>query len=54
MNDRGITRTEMAARMNTSRSSLKRLLDPSNPAITLQTLQRAAAALGKRVRIELV
>ncbi|WP_456425016.1 helix-turn-helix domain-containing protein [Rhodocaloribacter sp.] len=49
-----LTKTEMARRMQTSRASLNRLLDPSNPSITLQTLERAAAALGKRLRIELV
>ena len=49
-----LTKTEMAKRMQTSRASLNRLLDPSNPSVTLQTLERAAAALGKRLRIELV
>ncbi len=49
-----LTKTEMARRMQTSRASLNRLLDPSNPSITLQTLERAAAALGKRLRIESV
>ena len=49
-----LTKTEMAGRMQTSRASLNRLLDPSNPSVTLQTLGRAAAALGKRLRIELV
>ncbi|RMG81836.1 MAG: Fis family transcriptional regulator, partial [Chloroflexi bacterium] len=37
----------------TSRASLNRLLDPSNPSVTLQTLERAARALGRRIRIEL-
>ena len=49
-----LTKTEMAKRMQTSRASLNRLLDPSNPSVTLQTLERAAMALGKRLRIELV
>ena len=49
-----LTKTEMAARMQTSRASLNRLLDPSNRSVTLQTLERAAAALGKRLRIDLV
>ena len=49
-----LTKTEMAARMQTSRASLNRLLDPSNRSVTLQTLERAAAALGKRLRVELV
>lgn len=40
--------------MNTSRPSLDRLLDPNNISITLKTMERAAAILGKRLRIELV
>ena len=51
MKSQQLTKTEMARRMQTSRASLNRLLDPSNPSITLQTLERAAAALGKRLRI---
>ena len=46
MKSQQLTKTEMARRMQTSRASLNRLLDPSNPSITLQTLERAAAALG--------
>ena len=47
-----ISKSEMARRMNTSRSSLDRLLDPENESVTLQTLERAAQALGKRLRVE--
>ncbi|MFO7902469.1 MAG: helix-turn-helix domain-containing protein [Planctomycetota bacterium] len=47
-----ISKAEMARRMNTSRSSLDRLLDPENDSVTLQTLERAAQALGKRLRVE--
>ena len=47
-----ISKSEMARRMNTSRSSLDRLLDPENDSVTLQTLERAAQALGKRLRVE--
>lgn len=50
----GITKTEMAARMNTSRASLNRVLDENDTGLTLETLSRAAAALGRRVRFELV
>ncbi|MEF2277990.1 hypothetical protein V3W47_06725 [Deinococcus sp. YIM 134068] len=50
----GLTKTELAARMETSRSAVDRLLDPENPAVTLRTLQRAAGVLGKRLRLELV
>ena len=54
MKTQQLTKTEMAARMQTSRASLNRLLDPTNRSVTLQTLERAAAALGKRLRVELV
>jgi antitoxin HicB len=50
----GLTKTEMARRMQTSRVQLDRLLDPKNTSVTLHTLQRAAAILGKRVRLDLV
>jgi len=49
-----ITKVEMARRMNTSRAALDRLLDPGNNAVTLQTLSRAANAIGRGLRIELV
>ncbi|MGB3574193.1 MAG: hypothetical protein WBA01_19320 [Phormidesmis sp.] len=44
----------MAAAMNTSRTSFDRLLDPDNTSVTLKTMDRAAAVLGKRLRIDLV
>jgi hypothetical protein len=49
-----ITKVEMARRMNTSRAALARLLDPGNTSVTLQTLARAAKAIGRDLRIELV
>jgi len=49
-----ISKTEMARRMKTSRAALERLLDPDNPSVTLQTIGRAAAALGRKVEIRLV
>jgi len=48
-----MSKSAMAAKMHTSRPALSRLLDPDNPSVTLQTLERAAAALGKTLRIEL-
>ena len=54
MEEQHLTKTEMAERMNTSRASLDRLLDPENASVTLQTLERAAQALGKRLQIALV
>lgn len=49
-----ISKVEMARRMHTSRAALDRLLDPANTAVTLQTLCRAANAIGRNLRIELV
>ena len=48
-----ITQTELARRMKTSRSSVERLLDPANPSVTLATLERAATAVGKRLKVQL-
>jgi len=49
-----LTKSEMASRMKTSRAALERLLDPDNASITLITLERAASALGKKLKIELL
>ena len=54
MQEKHITKTEMAKRMGTSRSSLTRLLDPLNNSITLATIETALAAIGKRVQIQIV
>ena len=48
-----LTKSEMAHRMRTSRPALDRLLDPSNPSVTLSTLERAASAVGKKLKVEL-
>ena len=48
-----LTKSAMAEKMRTSRSALDRLLDPANASITLQTLERAALALGKNLKINL-
>jgi len=45
------TKREMAKQLRTSRSQLDRLLDPQNVSVTLDTITRAAKALGKRVVI---
>jgi antitoxin HicB len=49
-----ISKTELASRMHTSRAQLDRLLDPENESVTLGTLARAAEAVGRNLRIELV
>ena len=54
MKTQGITKTAMAERMKTSRRQLDRLLDPATPSVTLDTLQRAANAVGRTLRVELV
>ncbi|NQU65749.1 MAG: XRE family transcriptional regulator [SAR324 cluster bacterium] len=54
MKEKKISKTSMAKNLNTSRSSLNRLLDPLNTSVTLQTIERAAHAIGKRIKIELV
>jgi antitoxin HicB len=49
-----ISKTELASRMRTSRAQLDRLLDPENESVTLATLARAAKAVGRNLRMELV
>ena len=44
-----VTKTELASHMKTSRASLDRMLDPSNPSFTVASLGKAAAALGRKV-----
>jgi antitoxin HicB len=53
MKKQKISKNRMAALLNTSRSQVDRLLNPKND-ITLSSLQRAAAMVGRRVMIELV
>ena len=53
MKAQGITKSAMAERMKTSRRQLDRLLDPSTPSVTLETLRRAANAVGRTLRVEL-
>ncbi|NVO17169.1 MAG: XRE family transcriptional regulator [Rhodoplanes sp.] len=54
MKEQGLTKTEMASRMKTSRRQLDRLLNPTVPSVTLDTLRRAATAVGRTLRVELV
>ena len=54
MMERGVTKTALAARMQTSRRQLDRLLDPANTSVTLATLRRAAEAVGRKLKVELV
>ncbi len=54
MRTQHITKSAMAARMHTSRSQLERLLNPEKTGVSLETIQRAAAVVGRELRIELV
>lgn len=53
MSAQKMTKTAMAKKMRTSRASLNRLLDENDTSLTLTTLAGAAAALGRRIRLEL-
>lgn len=53
MTAEGVSQAEMARRMDTSRAVIRRLLDGSDPSVTLATISRAALALGKQVRLKL-
>jgi nucleoid-associated protein YejK len=52
MAESSLTKSEIAAKMQTSRSQLDRLLDPGNTSITLESLERLARAVGKQLKIE--
>jgi antitoxin HicB len=54
MEKKHITKAEMAKKMHTSRSAVDRLLNPNNPNITLDTIDRACIALGMRLNISLM
>jgi len=54
MEEQQLSKSEMARRMETSRASLDRLLDPENESVTLQTMDRAAHVLGKHLRLTLI
>ncbi len=49
MTETQMSKSELAGRLQTSRSQLDRLLDPENTAVTLDSLERLARALGKQL-----
>ena len=49
----GLSKSALAKRLHTSRSQIERLLDPTNTQVQLDTLQRAATALGRKLIVEL-
>ncbi|MDB5290988.1 MAG: Fis family transcriptional regulator [Phycisphaerales bacterium] len=53
MNERNISKAEMAKRLKTSRTGVDRLLDPENTSITLNTMAKVARLLGKRIEFAL-
>jgi hypothetical protein len=54
MKEKHFSKAEMARKMHTSRAALDRLLDPDYEAVTLSTLRKAARAVGRELRLELV
>ena len=54
MKERRLSKNQLAKEMHTSRTQVDRLLDPDAGNVTIETLQRAAAIVGRRVQIELV
>ena len=49
-----LSKSGMAKEMHTSRSQLDRLLDPERTGISLEVMQRAASAVGRELRIQLI
>jgi DNA-binding Xre family transcriptional regulator len=54
MKERKLSKRRLAELMHTSRTQVNRILDPNDGNVTLDTLQRAAAVIGRRVQLELV
>lgn len=54
MKEQQVSKVEMAKRLQTSRSQLDRLLDPTNTAVSIGVLARAAKAVGRSLSIDLV
>ena len=49
-----LSKSQLASRMNTSRTSVNRMLDPGNPSLTVASLGKAAAALGRKLEFKFV
>ena len=54
MKKQNITKTKMAQLMNTSRAVVSRLLNPTHTSLTLNTLESATNALGKKLQVAIV
>jgi predicted transcriptional regulator len=53
MKERGLSKAALARLMHTSRTQVDRVLDPANGNVTIETLQRAAQLVGRRLQLEL-
>ena len=54
MEEQKLSKRKLATLMHTSRTQVDRVLDPKDGNVTLATLQRAAAMVGRKVQVELV
>jgi antitoxin HicB len=54
MSQEKLAKAALASKLHTSRSSLERILDPENTSITLHSLVKTAAVLGKKVNVSLI
>ncbi len=54
MRERKISKRGLATMMHTSRTQVDRVLDPANSNVTIETLQRAAEVVGRKVQLQLV
>jgi antitoxin HicB len=54
MKERKLSKRQLAVMMRTSRTQIDRVLDPDDGNVTIETLRRAAALVGRKVQLELV
>jgi DNA-binding Xre family transcriptional regulator len=54
MRERKLSKSKLATMMGTSRTQVNRVLDPNDGNVTIETLQRAAAVVGRKVQLQLV
>ncbi len=54
MRERKLSKSRLALLMRTSRTQVDRVLDPADGNVTIETLQRAAATVGRRVQLALI
>ena len=54
MQDQKLSKRKLATLMHTSRTQVDRVLDPKDGNVTIETLQRAAAIVGRKIQVELV